>query len=286
MVNAEIVRVPAIIDNMSAYRKWVNPLLREAVADTSLNARQKLNASLALLRVDSGLTDDVYHRLLQAVPDEVAVICTELAPLKGPLLPRLWSVVESSAKGQSAKRLCAAAALAKFDPDGAGWTVISPSLTDQLVNENPFFLRIWNESFRPIKSKLQSSLAGITKPQSFGIRRAVATNSCATMSPMEPEILANLLMDGDEKRFAALFHAVPATSDRSAAILEREIERSVRKPKTMKETLANRQANAAVAMLKINHSAKIWTLLKHSPDPRARSILIHRLFSAEAILGH
>ena len=44
-----------------------------------------------------------------------------------------------------------------------------------------------------------------------------------------------------------------------------------------RETLAKRQANAAVALLRMNQSAQVWPLLKHSPDPRVRSYLIHRL---------
>ncbi len=43
-----------------------------------------------------------------------------------------------------------------------------------------------------------------------------------------------------------------------------------------KEKLAKRQANAAVALLKMNQPEKVWPLLKHSPDPRTRSYLIHR----------
>ena len=44
-----------------------------------------------------------------------------------------------------------------------------------------------------------------------------------------------------------------------------------------REKLAKRQANAAVALLRMNQPAKVWPLLKHSPDPRVRSYLIHRL---------
>ena len=44
-----------------------------------------------------------------------------------------------------------------------------------------------------------------------------------------------------------------------------------------KEKLAKRQANAAVALLRMHKPAKVWPLLKHSPDPRLRSYLIHRL---------
>jgi hypothetical protein len=44
-----------------------------------------------------------------------------------------------------------------------------------------------------------------------------------------------------------------------------------------RETLAKRQANAAVALLRMNQPEKVWPLLQHSPDPRVRSYLIHRL---------
>ena len=44
-----------------------------------------------------------------------------------------------------------------------------------------------------------------------------------------------------------------------------------------KEALAKRLANAAVALLRLGQASSVWTLLKHSPDPRLRSYLIHRL---------
>ena len=45
----------------------------------------------------------------------------------------------------------------------------------------------------------------------------------------------------------------------------------------VKEALARRQANAAVALLKTKHADKAWPVLKHSSDPRARSYLVHLL---------
>ena len=44
-----------------------------------------------------------------------------------------------------------------------------------------------------------------------------------------------------------------------------------------KDKLAKRQANAAVALLRMKQPERVWPLLKHSDDPRARSYLIHRL---------
>src|SRR5262249_28162424 len=46
-----------------------------------------------------------------------------------------------------------------------------------------------------------------------------------------------------------------------------------------KEVLAKRQANAAVALMRMNQPDVAWTLLKHGPDPRVRSYIIHRLGS-------
>jgi formylglycine-generating enzyme required for sulfatase activity len=61
-------------------------------------------------------------------------------------------------------------------------------------------------------------------------------------------------------------------------------------PDDFKEKLAKRQANAAVALLRLGRPEKVWPLLKHSPDPRVRSYLIHRLgplgADAEAIIKH
>jgi formylglycine-generating enzyme required for sulfatase activity/tetratricopeptide (TPR) repeat protein len=48
-------------------------------------------------------------------------------------------------------------------------------------------------------------------------------------------------------------------------------------PEEHKEALAKRQANAAVALVRLGHGEKVWPLLKHSPDPRVRSGIIHRL---------
>jgi formylglycine-generating enzyme required for sulfatase activity len=44
-----------------------------------------------------------------------------------------------------------------------------------------------------------------------------------------------------------------------------------------KDRMAKRQANAAVALLRLDRESRVWPLLRHRPDPRARSYLIHRL---------
>jgi len=48
-------------------------------------------------------------------------------------------------------------------------------------------------------------------------------------------------------------------------------------PEEARDRLAKRQANAAVALLRLERERNVWPLLQHRPDPRARSYLIHRL---------
>jgi formylglycine-generating enzyme required for sulfatase activity len=48
-----------------------------------------------------------------------------------------------------------------------------------------------------------------------------------------------------------------------------------------KDRPAKRQANAAVALLRLKHETKVWPLLQHRPDPRRRSYLIHRFSPLE-----
>jgi serine/threonine protein kinase/formylglycine-generating enzyme required for sulfatase activity len=44
-----------------------------------------------------------------------------------------------------------------------------------------------------------------------------------------------------------------------------------------KERLAKRQANAAVALLRLGQPERVWPLLRHSPHPRVRSYILARL---------
>jgi formylglycine-generating enzyme required for sulfatase activity len=54
-----------------------------------------------------------------------------------------------------------------------------------------------------------------------------------------------------------------------------------------RENLAKRQANAAVALLRLGQPEKVWPLLKRAPpdDPRVRSYVIHRLAPLAACPG-
>ena len=389
VLNAETVQVKTIIGEMAEYRPWADPLLHQENKKAAANSRQKLHASLAFLPVDATQVDYLFGRLLDAEPHEIPVIRDALAPHKDQLLDKLWSVVEQPARGKESQRLRAAAALATYAPASQRWTKFSGPVGDDLVAVNPVFLGLWSDSLRPVKAKLLERLSAIFRDHQpeRATERTLATNLLADYAKEEPQILADLLMDADEKQFAVLYPKFKDHGDRALAFLQVEVSKkspsegrevfqksgtiaqadakvkvsdgqslaakafdvSLRAGKTYlmamnskdldsflvlkdktgkelafdddgggdlnsllvytaakediykiyaasfkgtgsflltvieavdedgKEKLAKRQANAAVALLMMNQPEKVWPILKHGPDSRVRSYLVHRL---------
>lgn len=294
LFNADTAQVPAIIGEMADYRRWADPLLREENDKAAANSRKKLHASLALLPVDAMQVDYLYGRLLDAAPHEVPVIRDALAPHGAGLVERLWLVVEKPEKGKKPQRLRAAAALAKYDPEGERWATANTPVVKDLVLENPIFLGQWSEAFRPVRNQFVAPLSVIFRDHQSErtAERSLATNLLADYASDNPQVLADLLMEADEKQFAVMYTKFKEHGERDLPVLTAEIDKRLSPDlpasHERREKLAKRQANAAVVLLRMNQPAKVWFLLKHTPDPRVRSYLIHRLSplgaDAEAII--
>jgi formylglycine-generating enzyme required for sulfatase activity len=137
--------------------------------------------------------------------------------------------------------------------------------------------------FRPVKARLLSPLSGIFRDRNptRTTERTLATNLLIDYAIDRPEVLADLLMDADEKQFAVIYPKLKEAGEQGLALLIGEINKKfpseLPSSDEKREKLAKRQANAAVALLRMNQPEKVWPLMNHSPDPRVRSYLIHRL---------
>jgi serine/threonine protein kinase/formylglycine-generating enzyme required for sulfatase activity len=285
LLDANTADVPAVVAELATNRRWLDPLLREAEQDAGVkhDGRKHLHVSLALLPVDPGQVNYLYERLLDAQPHAVPVLRDALAPHQAELLNRLWLAVEKPEKGKEQKRMRAAAALAAYDPDSARWGQAAGPVAQDLVADNPVFLGIWTEACRPVKQRLLPALSDIFRDRrpDRSAERTLATNLLADYAADQPQVLADLLMDTDEKQFAVLFPRLQAGGDRGLPVLQQEVDKKLPaglpSSDEKREKLAKRQANAAVALLRMNRPERVWPLLRHSPDPRVRSYLIHRL---------
>jgi serine/threonine protein kinase/formylglycine-generating enzyme required for sulfatase activity len=284
LLNANTADVPAIVADMGPYRRWLDPLLREANHDAaaSQDARKQLHTSLALLPVDGSQTEYLYERLLRADAQEVNVIRDFLAPHKDELVERLWVAVEQPARGQESQRLRGACALATFDPDSSRWENIQRQVAGDLVTEPAVYLATWMEYLRPVGGNLLTSLSMIYRDaERRETERSLATEILADYAADQPQKLADLLMDADDRQFAVIFPKLKNLGEGGLPWLQEEIDKQILPDAKDddKEKLAKRRTNAAVALLQMGWPDKVWPLLKHSPDQRVRSYLIDRIGS-------
>jgi serine/threonine protein kinase len=283
LLHAETAQVPAVVAEMASYRPWLEKPLREADREAAANedSARRLHTSLALLPVDPSQVTYLYGRLLDAEAHEVPVIRGALAAHRDDLVDKLWAVVERPAKGAEQQRLRAAAALATYDPNSQQWAEMGKQVTNDLVRVPAVYLAAWLKSFRPVGDKLLAPLAVVYRDaRRRETERSLATDALGDYAADQPQLLADLLMDADKEQFAVIYPRFKEQAEQGLPVLSAELDRQPPLDATeeAKEKLARRQANAAVALLRMNQAEKVWALLKRTPpdDPRVRSYLIHR----------
>jgi energy-coupling factor transporter ATP-binding protein EcfA2 len=221
---ADTAEVPRIIKEMRSVRRWSSTLLKDAAVERETNTwhsafsvvngdyspesadyakrilqldpRKKLHISLALLPDDVSQVKPLYHRLLNAEPNEVAVIRDALAPYKVDLIEDLWKVMESKNREQAPQRLHAAAALALYDPSNEKWEAIRVEVADELVNVPAVYLATWLDALRPIRKTLLAPVLDIYRNVSRReLERALATDILKAYASDDPNVLAELFKD-------------------------------------------------------------------------------------------
>jgi serine/threonine protein kinase/formylglycine-generating enzyme required for sulfatase activity len=273
---ADIAMVPDIIKGIEPYREWADPLLRKLNESAPEGSSQKLHTSLALLPVELGRRDYLYDRLLEAAPHEVRVLRDALASHKEELRERLWVVAEKPAPGKERNRLRAASALADYDPENRRWETIQDQVANDLVSVPTVYLAPWVEYLRSVRMKLLAPLSEVFRNgERSETERSLATDVLADYASDQPRVLAELLLDADEKQFAVLYPRLRNHKEAASSLLVEGLIKEL--PPDAQEKVASRKANAAVALLLLERPEMVLNSLEHRPDPRTRSYVIHRL---------
>jgi serine/threonine protein kinase/formylglycine-generating enzyme required for sulfatase activity len=286
LLRAGSANVPGIIEHIERYRRWADPLLREEFARAKEGSVQKLYTSIALLPVDPTQSDYLYERLLSADPADLPCIRDALRDHRTSLVTDLWKVLNNSQEDAD-RRFRAACALATCDSQGsavggAPWQQASRFIVDRLlveVEKNPSHYAVMRELLHPVREKLLPSLALVYRDKKRQESdRTFAANVLADYARDQPDFLADLLMDAELKQFPVLFPRVEAQGANALGRLQETLRGDVSSRRTdeEKEELANRQANAGIALIKTGQADLVWPLLQHRPDPRTRSYLTHR----------
>jgi serine/threonine protein kinase/formylglycine-generating enzyme required for sulfatase activity len=254
-------------------------LLRTMYAKSEPGSKPRLHAGLILVKRDASLVPELYDRMLHAEAYEFPVIREALRSHQQDLTERLWVVLEE-ADNDRGQRFRAACVLAAYAPEDPRWEKVGGDVAAELVTQNTLVADKWVAALRPVRTKLLvplSSLFRDTKRRET--ERSLATDILADYAADRLELLADLLLDADEKQFAVLYPKLKEHGDQGLTLLLHEVDKqlSLDAQAEAKEQLARRKANAAVALLKMGRLREVWPLLKHSPDPTVRSYLLHRL---------
>jgi formylglycine-generating enzyme required for sulfatase activity/tRNA A-37 threonylcarbamoyl transferase component Bud32 len=280
---AEISQVPNLIEGLKPFRAEILPQLRQSLKQPGLGEQERLRLGLALVAEDEGQVAYLRDRLLTAEPADLLVIRAALLPYRDTLAAEMWRTADDPAAAKE-RRFRALCALAAFDPASPRWTDAGKPAAEALMAENPLLAATWVEALRPVRQSLLPGLQAVFRDHLHGdLPRSLATRILVDYAADCPDVLADLLMDADEQQFAVIYAKLKGHGDAGLPWLQSEIEKP--RPEVadntpgaaekLRETLAKRQGYAAVALLKMGRSEKVWPLLKHSPDPTARSYLIH-----------
>jgi formylglycine-generating enzyme required for sulfatase activity len=273
--------VPTIVKQLSGYRRWADPQLMRAVQ--SSDDREHLHASLALLPVDSSQVDYLLSRLVKAAPSELPVLRDALKPHSSTLIPKLWTKLESAKPGD-AGLLPSASALAIYDLDDGKWESVGGKVAQSLVSVNSLLLRPWIEALRPVRGKLTVPLAALFRDKERPeLEHALATDILTDYASDDADLIANLQMDADPKAYAVFFPIAERQEGKTLPLFQAEIDKKATIPDSdkdsemVKDRLAERQARAAIALLRMGKADDVFRLLRHSPDPRLRSFIVNWL---------
>jgi len=276
---ADITEVPGIVQELNAYRRWADPLLQQENAEAAPGSNKKLALALALLPVDQGEITELRDQLPLVSPNQFPVVRDALLPYKDDVAGPLW-IVALDPKREVQQRFQAACALATYAPDDRQWSRIDTFVAGHFVTLEASALVSWRESLRPARQQLIKPLALIYRnTQQNEPSRTYATETLADYAADRPGELFDLLADAEQSQFPVVFDKLVAYKEQAIGLAHEQLARqpTEKASEDQKERLVKRQANAAVALLRLGAPEKVWPLLKFNLEPRVRSYIIHLL---------
>ena len=287
---ANIRDVPGRIEQLRTHRRWAGRPLAGLLASTENDRDQHLRASLARLALwpgDRTQAGYLYDRLLGSSPAELPVIWGILRKQDPAIEQRLWPLLDD-AKADKEPRFRAACALANTDSAQIKnrWDIVVSFITDQFLTaaiKNPSDYATLIETLRPVRKALLTPLARVFRDAGrLESERSFATTILIDYASDDPRLLADLLMDAGPKAYASLFPLAQQQAAGVRPVLQAEIARSLASvneegSEEAKDRLAQRQARAAIALVRLGGADLVWPLLRHSADPRLRSFIVNWL---------
>lgn len=297
-VGADYQHLADQLPELDAHRDALRPALLAMESDPKSPGRRRDVSRILLFRdrPTAGLGSALRGRLTsaQAQPEEVAAIRDALKAHPAEAGANELVKILGDESSDPAARLRAACALRALEPgfaDGPGLKAAAPALADALLAEHGRSSSRWLALLGPAAEALVPPLGAICADPG----RDISTQAAAA------DALAELL--GRRHRDLALARIITEATPAACQVLLREtagrglsgeardflrsiLDKVAEGPRTgerpeeriaRQDRLAERRAAAAVALAALGEPDRLWSLLRHRPDPRVRSMLIQRL---------
>jgi len=289
ILDAKTDEVPAIVAEITPYRRWATPMLRSAYdragsAGDAEDVDQQLNISLALLPGDETQALFLRERLLDLEPAELRVVKGSLRLHANEVLATLWDVLEDDRESATRRFNAACAVAGDTSKDDARWNSVRQFVAEQMMtrlSRSPRDFDVLTGLLEPVATVLSESLGELvlddkhTEPE-----RETALNIFMEYAADQPEVVVNVLMaTRNAPTFARLFPLIEDAAAQATPVLESELQKPLDAAleELQKERLGSRQAQAAILLLRLEHPQNVWSILTNDPDPRAAAHFIHRV---------
>jgi formylglycine-generating enzyme required for sulfatase activity len=174
--------------------------------------------------------------------------------------------------------LPAAGALAALDSDDQRWSIFGAKVAQQMVALNPFELASWLDALRPVRGHISKELAArIRGAHMPDTAQMLASSIVADYANDDPVLLAELMLTGSQP-FRSLWPAIQRHADKASAEFVAEVAgpaNGLPPNDAEKDRVAERQARAAIALVRLGRGEKVWDVLIHRPDPRLRGFIVN-----------
>jgi len=235
LLDGKVAALPQYINQLK-YHSVLVPMLQERLAsERDEEIRRRL--SLALLRIEDEASDSVVDylkdQLLIVEPAEFSLVCDALEPHRERLVRELWSVALAPDLAPG-RRLRAACAVSRFDPESGKWFELVSAVAELLANENPLYVPFWLDALQvPVRERLIAPLTRLCKNRLLpDVERAVATTILADCAADGTDVLVDVLLEASAKPYGLLWPKVHAHRERAREILHAELLKELSTAKT------------------------------------------------------
>ncbi len=285
LMEADIARVPGLIDRIDDDAPRVLPLLVERFESDPSSSPSRTNLAMALLAIQPTGAAEVDEVDDVLVPALLEADWEDVPLLRDALTPHLRSVAESfqtilqDPDEDASRRLRAAAALAvraSADDDPKGKTPAGDLI--RTIVEEPDALPVLRDLFEPRRAELLSDLLAIfaaDDPSRTAERRAAA--GLLDAYAQTPDEIILVLRDSNDAEFEAWFGRLPDDPETRTLLTGHLDDLETNRPQVISERDARRIGRLTTALIRLGEAGPVWPQIGSGAPPEVRTEILHVL---------